>query len=1047
MKQKLLLTFALVCLFVGGAWAQRNVSGTVVDDQGEPLIGVNIVEVGTVNGTITDIDGTYQLTVNEGASLQFSYTGFEPQTVVVGTQSVIDVVLLEGVQLDEVVVTSLGISREKKALGYSVTEVAGADLIEARETNVMSQLAGKVAGVVVNNNATGPAGSKRVVIRGNTSLGGNNQPLYVIDGVPIDNSNLGSAGMWGGTDLGDGLSSINQDDIESMTVLKGPSATALYGTRAQNGVIMITTKKGTRRRGIGVEFNSNFVVENPLDFYEDVQREYGSGTEGQKPVDQEAATNLSRSSWGAPLDGSQVVQFDGSTAPYSANESAIKQVYDNGQTWTNTLSLTGGNEVASFRVSASDLRNKGMFENTGYNRNTVTTRGTANLADNFITLDAKIAYINERANNRPALSDTPHNPGHLNEVATSVNLDLLREIDPITGEYNPMYSSSIYRVNPYFGVYQQYNGDTRDRLQGFALARLNFTDWLSLQLRAGTDWYTFRQTQWDGERTPHLSRPGRMWEREWRVRESNYDFLLTFNKNVGSDWSFGANVGGNLLHQKTERLGLFGDEFIVYGLRTINNTKFLGREFTYSEKEVQSLYGSAQIGWRNFLYLDLTARNDWSSTLPVENNSYFYPSAALSFVFTDAFNLPGNILTFGKARVSWAQVGGDTDPYRLALTYSAVNQPHLGYPQGQITQGTVPLANLKPTSTTSFEAGLDLRFFNGRLGLDIAYYDMNTTDQILSTTISSTSGFGAVTVNAGEIRNRGVELLLTASPIRTTSGFNWDLSFNFARNRNEVVALDDEGKLNALRLDESRARNAFVEARLGEPYGAIVGRAFARDDQGRIIYQANGTPVQGDLEILGVGVPDWTAGLNNTFSFKGITLSALIDFRFGGEIHSMTNLSMYRDGRHVETLEGREGWYASEAAREAAGVAPEDWEPTGGLLVEGVDENGETFSRFVDPQVYWGNVAGQIAEPFIYSADFIKMRQMTLGYSLPQKLIQNTPFQGVTFSIVGRNLFFFKKDLPNVDPEAFYNTGNAQGLEYATIPTARSFGFNLNVRF
>jgi TonB-linked SusC/RagA family outer membrane protein len=1065
MKKNLFLTLLACVLTVACLLAQRTVTGVVTDPGGEPLIGVNVVEAGTSNGTISDFDGRFELRLQgDNPVLEFSMVGFSTQRVTVGAQTNFNIVMEEGIRLGEVVVTALGVSREKKSLGYAVTEVSGDELVEARENSVVRQLSGKVAGVTVVNAATGPAGSSRVIIRGNASLAGNNQPLYVIDGVPIDNTNLGSAGMWGGIDLGDGLSSINPDDIESMSVLKGPAATALYGTRAQNGVIMITTKKGVRRKGIGVEVNSNFVLESPLDFYNDVQLLYGAGTQGVRPETQQQAINTTRSSWGERLDGRQTIQFDGSTAPYSANPSAINQLYNNGRTLTNTVALTGGGDNSSFRFSISDLRNNGMFENTGYNRNTYNLRGATDLA-RIVALDARVTYINERANNRPALSDSPHNPGHLNEVATSVNLDLLRKVDPITGEYNPLYSPSQFRVNPFFGVYQQRNEDTRDRLQGLVAATINFTDWLSLLLRGGTDFYTFRQTQWDGERTPHLGRPGRIWEREWRVRENNYDFLLQSNHQVGGDWTVGLNLGGAQLQQNREQLGLFGEEFIIYGLRTMANTAFPGREYSFFEKKVNSVYGASQIAYKNFLFFDVTARNDWSSTLPANNNSYFYPSAATSFVFTDAFDMSSGILSFGKVRLSWAQVGGDTDPYQLDLTYTVVGQPHLGNPQGQIAQGRIPQSALRPTRTSSYEAGLDLRFFNGRLGLDLAWYNMNTRDQILSTDISPTSGYGSVTVNAGEIVNRGIELLLTANPVRTQSGFSWDFGLNFARNRNEVKALDDEGRLSFLRLEESRARNAFVEARLGEPYGAIVGRAYRKDAQGRFVYDAQGRPLPDPaFQILGIGVPDLVGGLNNNITFKGISFGALLDFRFGGQLHSMTNLSLMRDGRHINTLDkgmlhpdanhpsqrdedSRAGWIRSEQERLAAGVDPANWQPTGGVFVSGVNTEGQPFSRFVDPQIYYGWIAGNIAEEFIYSADFIKMRQMTLSYTLPQKLIQRSPFQNVMLSLVGRNLFFLHRKVPNIDPEAVYASGNGQGLEYATIPTARSYGFNLALRF
>ena len=1051
MKVKFTFNFVMLLFFsMSSMYAQRAITGTVTDAENEALIGVNIIEQGTTNGTVSDLDGSFILEVSEGATLVFSYTGFSQQTIEVGDQTNLAVIMEEGVSLNEVVVTALGIEREEKALGYSVSEVKGEELTIARENNVINQLSGKVAGVVVNNSATGPAGSSRVVIRGSTSLdpNSNNQPLYVIDGIPIDNTNLGAAGMWGGLDLGNGTSSINQDDIETMSVLKGPAAAALYGTRAQNGVILITTKKGTKSSAIGVEFNTNYTIEKPLDFYSDIQEVYGFGNEGLKPETADEAILATRSNWGALLDGSPAIQFDGSTAPYSRLGDAYDKIYDNGQTFTNSLALSGGGENATFRISAADLRNNGLFQNVGYDKNTITARGSGNLGQGLINIDAKVSYINERADNRPALSDSPHNPGHLNEVAHGVNLDLLRNTDPVTGEYYPLYSGSVFRVNPFFGVNQQHNGDTRDRLQGFASAKLNVTDWLSIMARAGTDFYTFRQTTWDGEMTPHLSRAGRIAENEYRIRENNYDFLITANKDITQDFSLGVNLGGSQYRRTYEFLRNSGDEFVVYGLRTLTNTNFPGRGYDYTEKEINSLYGSAQLGYKNYLYLDLTARNDWSSTLPLDNNSYFYPSASLSFILTDAFNISRTALSFAKTRFSWAQVGGDTDPYRLALTYSVVGQPHLGYPQGQISQSQIPLATLKPTLTTSIEAGLDLRFFDGRAGIDFTYYNASTEDQILATTISSTSGFSSVIVNAGEITNKGVELLISGNPIRTQSGFNWDVSFNYARNRNEVKSLDADGKLESLRLGESRQRNAFVEARLGQPYGAIVGRAYKRDASGNIVYSEDGLPIQGDLETLGVGVPDWTGGLSNTFTYKGISFGALIDFRFGGVIHSMTNLSLIRTGKHAETVEGRAEWAESEAARIAAGATEDEWTPTGGLRIQGVTENGEALDRFVDPEVYWGTVASRIAEEFVYSADFIKVRQVTLGYSLPKKWLNKSPVQSAAVSFVARNLFFINKDTPNIDPEAVYNSTNAgQGLEYATIPTTRSYGINLNLKF
>jgi len=1029
----LLMAFVVGTVICSSAFAQRTVTGTVTNEEtGDPLPGVTVQLKGTTTGALTDTEGKYSVLVEgDNATLVFSFIGYGQQEVAVGDQSEVNVELLEtGVELDAVVMTALGVSRDKKALGYSVTEVDGAEFTEARETNVIKSLAGKVAGVNVSAPAAGPAGSSRVIIRGNANLAGNNQPLYVVDGVPIDNTTLGTAGMWGGLDRGDGISSLNPDDIETISVLKGPSASALYGSRGQNGVILITTKTGKARKGIGVEVNSNFVLEDAITFYDSDDRQfvYGQGTQGQAPDNAEAAL-ATRSAWGAPMNGQPVLQFNGETRPYVPHRDNMDKVFRTGNTLTNTLSLTGGNENSSFRFSASDLRNDGIFENIELRRNTFTIRGTSKLGER-LSADVKVNYINEEATNRPTLSDTPHNPGHVQEVASSVDLDLLKPFIDEEGAYIP-YTNSQFRVNPFFGTELQFNQDVRDRVIAFALARYNFTDWLTLQLRAGTDFYTTRQTDWDDERTPHLGRPGRMNEREWRIREDNFDFLLLFDQNFG-DFSVNASLGGNRLYRNFELLTLSGDEFIIPRLRTVKNTVVQNTGYSVNERKINSFYGAAQFGYKDFLFLDVTGRNDWSSTLPDESNSYFYPSASLSFAFTDAFNINPDVLSFGKVRVSYAEVGGDTDPYQLALTYSIVGLPHLGNPQGQIAQGQIPQANLRPTDTRSYEAGVDLRFFGNRLGLDITYYNQSTTDQILSTDISSTSGFGSVVVNAGEITNEGVEVLLTGSPVSTDAGFRWDVSLNFARNRNEVIALDDAGQLESLRLEESRARNAFVEARLNQPYGAIVGRAYARDEQGNIIHDADGLPLaDSELKLLGVGVPDWTGGITNTFSYKGISVSALVDVRWGGQLHSNTNRFLYAAGHHINTLEGREEFYAG----------------TGGIVGEGVTESGEVNTVVADPEQYFGRIATEIAEEFVYDADFIKLRQATISYNIPRAWIANTPFDGLSISLVGRNLALLYSDVPNVDPESTYSNGNGQGLEYSSFPQTRSFGVNLRLKF
>ncbi len=1017
----------------------RTVSGTVSsDDSGDPLVGVSVSVKGSNTGTLSGDNGAYSVSVDGSGTLVFSYLGYETQEVNVDGRSTIDVVLVSGsLTTDEVVITALGVARDKKALGYSVTEVAGDELTEAREVNVVNSLSGKVAGVNVTQTAGGPGASTRVIIRGNSSLGGNNQPLYVVDGVPIDNTNLGSAGMWGGKDLGDGISSINPDDIETISVLKGPSATALYGTRAQNGVILITTKKGTARKGIGVEINSNYVIEDPLVDYSEFQQVYGSGSRGEAAQTIDDAINWARSSWGEKMNGQSVIQWDGINRPYSPHPNNLRDFYESGQTLTNTVALSGGNETATFRFSMSDLRNDGLVPESGLNRNTFTLRGSSKMGK--LSSDVKINYIRERAVNRPSLSDTPENPGLvLKELASSIDQATLKDY-----QYDPnntvaqfdqqktrkIWNNSIFRTNPYWGIYEQTNEDLKDRLIGSATLRYEITDWLTLQGRAGTDNYTFRLTDIDGYGTSYVPL-GRITEREYRINETNMDFLLMANKTFG-DFSLSINLGGNQLYRKQETLSLNGNDFNIPTLQTISNTARQTVGYGINEKKINSLYGAAQFGYNDYLFLDLTARNDWSSTLPEANRSYFYPSASLSLVFSDALEMNSDILSFGKVRLSYAQVGGDTDPYALDLTYSIVGQPFNGNPQGQIAQGQIPLASLRPTLTTSYEAGLDLRFFKNRMAVDFAWYRMNTSDQILATTISGTSGYGSVTVNAGEILNTGVELLINGTPFDTESGFTWDITANFARNRNEVVALDDAGKLEFLRLDESRQRNAWVDARIGQPYGAIYGKAYNRDANGNIIYNADGYATATDtLALLGIGVPLWTMGITNTFTYKGITLSGLVDIRWGGQIHSMTNLQAYSQGRAMETLEGREEWYAG----------------TGGYVGQGVTETGETNTVATDPEEYFSRLANDVVEPFVYNADFVKLRQVILGYTIPRSAIQGTFIQGINISIVGRNLAILHKKTPNIDPESNYNSGNAQGLEYGTIPMPRSLGVNINLK-
>ncbi len=1037
------LVAVLLIMGVQAVSAQvHTVKGTVLSVvDNTPLPGVNIIETGTLNGTATGLDGTFTLTVSSpNASLSASFVGFVTKTVAISGQSDVSILLDEDTALlEEVVVTAGGIERKERAVGYAVSEVGGEQLRESRENNVANALAGKVAGVLVTKPATGPAGSSRVIIRGASSLGEDSQPLYVVDGVPIDNTTIASAGMWGGSDGGDGISSINPDDIEKISVLKGPSAAALYGTRAKNGVILITTKRAQPGMGLGVEFSSNTTFENVL-VNTDWQEEYGQGTRGQKPETADDARTTNLFAWGARLDGSQVINWDGQMRPYALVDDRIGRFYDTGLTATNSLALTTSTQNASVRMGFSHLNNDGISPNSGLERTSFSLRGTANFGSR-LSADAKLNFVRENVQNRPRLSDSPGNANFtVYQLAPNVDPVPMRgtqEADggrPGTDENDQelAVTGSIFSQNPYFAAENFTAGDEDRRLIGFTSLTYQFTEWLSLMGRFGGDTYTTRRTNITPFGTGYNPQ-GSQNEQEFRITEINTDFLLMANKQLSSAIGVSANFGGNILYREDERLTLSGSGgFNVPGLEVVTNQANLSNGYNLSEKQINSLYGSAEFSYNDYLFLTVTARNDWSSTLPVDNNSYFYPSISGSFVFSDAFSTP-SWLSFGKVRASWAEVGGDTSPYQLALTYS-LQASHLGQPRGAIAQGRIPLAALKPSSSVGIEGGFDVRFFDNRLGVDFTLYSQTSTDQILPTTVSNASGFSSQVINAGEIKNSGFELLLTTTPVRA-GDWRWDLDFNISKNTNEVVELI-EGQTSFV-LAESRFRGNFVTADVGEPYGSIKGRKYLRqnvpaggsdcDATGPIVHDSNGLPLRtGDLCVLGNGTPDMLGGIANTVRFKNITLSALVDMRFGGDIFTVTNSSGYSNGLHKNTLQGR---------------------AEGFIVGEGVDENGNTNTVQADPQDYWGRIGGQIGEEFVYDASFVKLRELQVSYRLPNRLFARTPIKLATVSLVGRNLWLIHSNVDNIDPESnFRGDQNGIGLEHSGVPQTRSIGFNINVR-
>ncbi|MEL7832670.1 SusC/RagA family TonB-linked outer membrane protein [Fodinibius sp. Rm-B-1B1-1] len=1029
-----------VFLLIGGispAQAQDfTVSGVVLSaDAEEPLPGVNIVEVGTQQGTTTNAEGEFTLLVSSSeATLRFSFIGFASKDINIGGQSELTVRLEEQTEaLDDVVVTALGLERQSKSLGYSVSEVSSEELVSATELNTANLLQGQIAGVNVSSTSGGQGSASRVTIRGASSLAGNNQPLYIVDGMPIDNSNLGSANIWGGFDGGDGISQINSEDIENISVLKGASAAALYGTRARDGVVQITTKSGQGlSQGPIVNFKSTLTIEDPLVGFTDYQDEYGQGNLGQKPQNQDEALATGLSSWGAPLDGSPVIQFDGQERAYKDQGNRLDNFYRTGLSSKSTLSLSGGNESSTYYFSSTYQNADNVVPNSGLERSSVTLRGTHSLGK--FEADVKANYVNETANNRPWLSDSPGNANFAAAILPpNISMSALEDNyineDGTEGVFQ---NANTFVNNPYWVTNQFDTDDTKDRIIGHVNLQYDIADWVSLNARTGLDWYTLRRTSltpWGTAYRPN----GDMSENEYRVMESTTDVILNINKELTSSIAVDASLGGTRSYKRNETVGVFGSTFKVPKLRTISNMANISPTYDFSERQINSVYGSAEFSYNDYLFFTVTGRNDWSSTLPEDENAFFYPSFSTSFVFSEAFssNMP-SWLSFGKVRASWAEVGSDTGPYQLNLTYGILDFTHQGQSAATISQDAIPLADLKPTSTEEVEVGLDLRFFDDRLNVDFTWYDRQTIDQILSTTVSNTTGYGSRVINAGRLDNTGFEVLLEGVPF-TSGDLFWETGFNYSQNKSKVVAL--AGEQETLLLAESRTQNAGITATVGEEYGTIRGYEYMRDENGNIVHE-NGLPVQAEEQtILGKGTPDWTLGWNNTISYKNISLSALIDVNWGRQLYTGTNSYAYGAGLHENTLEGR-----SECDEAGAPYSP-------CFVADGVDIDGGPNETAVLPSAYYTEIGNNITEEFVHDANFIKLRQLQISYQLPQSLIAQIPVRSASISATGRNLFYIYDSVPNVDPESSINRNNAQGLELAGVPGARSYGFSINLGF
>lgn len=1061
MKKNLLVTVLILftVLSLRGYAQEMTVSGKVSDATGGEIAGVNVVVKGTTRGTTTNDKGEYSITVDKGKTLAFSYIGYVTREVVANATVLNISLTAEATALNEVVVTALGISREKRSLAYSITEVAGTNMTAAREANLGNALAGRVAGVNVSKIASGPAGSSRVIIRGNKSLQGNNQPLYVIDGIPMDNNNFGQAGLWGGSDEGDGLSSINPDDIESVVVLKGANAAALYGSRAANGVINVTTKRGTKRKGIGVEFGSNYVFEKFNDL-SDLQHSYGSGSYvngvASKPTTQAQAYDWGDDSWGPKYDNSQVIGFDGKMRPYAYQGDNFSRFYKTGHAFTNNIALSGGNENQNFRASVTNLNSSTIIPNSGYDRINLSLSTNAKFGKR-LTLDAKVLYSEEKAKNRPNVSDSPGNaiqsvwriPGNYNvldyygdpakpgAIPAGTDANSLSIFGKKVGEEFQQ-AANNWGQNPYWVSYQFIKTDNKDRFITSGSLKYQLTDWLYVQGRVGLDKYQRRSEGLTPEGTGYQLGGARN-AGSWNVQELNAEYTIGFNKDFGKI-GINAFAGGNRMRRKYEYTNIYGSGFNVAFFPAIRNLKTKLWDYDFKEKGINSLLGSVELSWDGYLFLNATARNDWFSVLNPATNSILYPSIGTSFVFSDAFkNLP-SWLSYGKVRASWAQVGNATiDEYSTNMTYSLNGNPHLEHPMASFSSamgnnGNIPNPNLKPLTVTETEFGIDFRVFNNKLGVDFTYYDQQTTDDILNATISRASGFGTTSVNLGKMQNKGIELLITATPLKSNN-LTWDVTLNLAKNNNKVKALI-EGSTELV-MEEPRTRNTFIKNIVGHPFGMITGKVQKLSPDGQPVFFSDGRPVaENNYQIIGNGIAKLTGGLTNAFTYKGFDFSFLVDFKWGGDILSGTNMRLTQWGVSKQSLQGREG------------EAP--------LTVTGVTQEGseyKPFTKTLSPREaydYWQSVGGEanaVTPMFLYDASFIKLRQLTLGYTFPRKLLEKTPLQNLTLSFVGRNLAILFKNIDNVDPESTYSNGNSQGFDYFGFPSTRSYGFNLRATF
>jgi TonB-linked SusC/RagA family outer membrane protein len=1051
MMSNLLRVLTGVGLLLGvlpaAAAAQQGttVSGRVTNDADAPVQGASVAIAALGVGTYTNAEGRYSFIVpaakatGQNVSIAARRIGYQPRSATVtltGATVTHDFRLSTATtQLEGVVVTALGLEREKRSLGVAAQSVAGNELNRTQTPNIVNALSGKVAGVKVVG-STNFGGSARIVVRGESSIGGNNQPLWVVDGVAVDNSNITNsyqARGYGGFDYGNAIQDLNSEDVESISVLKGPAAAALYGSRAANGAIVVTTKSG-RARGASAfsmtaSTNATWETISKLPSY---QNEYGQGAGGEFQWVDGAYGGIADgedASWGPKLDGTIRKQFFGD-GPWVAHPDNVRNFFNTGRTLTSNVAATGSSEQAAFRVSVGTQDQSGVVPTSTSQRITTAANGTAQLSDK-LSINATAQYVRNRANNRPGTGYDELNPmmGFV-WFGRQVDTELLKNYKDNLG--NQVNWNYYFHTNPYWALHMNNNQDERNRVLGNVQMQYKPTTWLTGMVRTGTDFYRNNRVftvspGWIGGITNWYlpsglgSYSGGGFDNvDQAVQENNTDFLLTSVSSPLERLGLTLNLGGNRRVRSYHETWIGTDTLVVPGNYNISNSGTLYTPYANDERRaINSLYGSAQFAYNDYFFVDVTGRNDWSSTLPQGKNSYFYPSISSSLIFTDLFPSLrlGQALSYGKLRGAWTRVGSDADPYLLALSYP------LNTPFGTIARSTVPNvlpnAALRPERTEAWEVGTELSFLDGRAGVDFTYYRKKSTDQILQATVSPTSGYSAAAVNAGQLSNSGIELQVSATPIKQTKGLTWDVTANYGKNNNKLESLVGDAQTYQI---GPTFFSTTIEARVGEPYGVIVGKRAQRIDGKLVLSTQNGLPLPNvSTEIIGRTQPNWTGGLTNTFHYGAFELTGQIDARIGGQLWSATNRFGTYAGILESTLQGRET----------------------GIDLVGVTEAGKDTTTHVAAEDYFKNIEG-IEENFVYDAGFVKLRELRLGWSVPESLTRRLAGYRMNVALVGRNLWTHS-NAPNIDPETAFSATNQQGLEFGQLPPTRSIGFQINI--